>query len=487
MHKGKSVLSLEINRDQPVYPQIISAITGKIQTGELQPGTPIPGSRQLAEGLNVNRQTVVEAYDRLIAQGWLQTSLRKGTFVNEALPDTSAWSNGKGHQISPKFDYKHFPQPSQLEDMSGMYWAVKFDDGFPDPQMGPFQELNAAYRRAYIAVKRRGDIIHGHPLHLQVIGELDKMLRSARGVQVDPDHTCFIRGGQMALYLIAHCLLKNPGEAIAIEDPGNPFFRRSLQVTGAELVPIPVDQDGIDLDALSSAAMFKPLRAVVITPHSQYPTTVTMSLERRKALKDLAEQFRFAIIEVDLNGEFWYESYPDSRLVADNRDGNVIYLSCLSAMMPPLSFINYVIGPVGFITTLRNLWQTLDNQEDLILENAILELMREGILARYARRSSASYRIKRDHVASMLRTYMDNLVNFNVPRGGLAFWLTFKKPIDTNTLLEQLVQQGVYVPPPAPYSFESKDPQALRLGFASLDDASLEKAIKTMRSIMREM
>lgn len=467
--------------EQPLYIQIEQQIIDSIRQGVLKPHQRVKGTRQAAKELNVNRQTVADAYERLIANGWLYTKGNEGTFVGEhtgqilpAVPVPPA-----------NFEFNEFYYAIGHEEAERRQWLVKFDEGFPDPQLAPVKELTTAYKRIFTQALRlrRTDLAYSEIEHREVLSHLNRLIYQYRTMKLDERHLCFIFGQQMALYLVAQTLL-HKGDHVAVENPGNFRAWQVLQAAGATLHPVPVDSEGIDTDSLDRLCRHHSIKAVYVSPNCQNPTTVEMSTARREHLLHLAIEYGFAVIEEDDDYEFRYTLEKTPPLISGRKDDHIIYISSISKMLPPLHFICFVAGPAPFIKSLKALWASVGQQGDIILEQALIELIKDGMLSRFARKSTNVYKQKRDKTSELLDNYLHGKVHYINPPGGLSFWLKFDKNVSVEQIRQQLKERGIYVPATSPYFLNSPLEPALRLGFASLGLSQMEAAIKDLASLL---
>ena len=247
------------------------------------------------------------------------------------------------------------------------------------------------------------------------------MLAATRGLAAGPDDLLITRGSQMALELVARALV-TPGDVVAVEAIGYVPARAAFALAGARLVPMPVDGQGLDVDALEALARRGPVRAVYLTPHHQYPTTVTLSPGRRLRLLEVARAHRIAVIEDDYDHEFHYDGRPVLPLASVDRAGVVVYVGTLSKILAPGLRIGYVVAPAPLLERLATLRAVLDTQGDPAIEDAVAELLEDGEVQRHVRRVRRIYRDRRDALADALRRDLAGHVSFDVPAGGVAFW-----------------------------------------------------------------
>lgn len=478
-------ITINPNDGKPIYQQIADGIIAAIESGELNTHIPIAGTRQLAGNLNVHRKTVVEAYERLIAQGWLFTIPNRGTFVKkrenwltENLEDEISAGNISFtfHKFEPA---TRFPSPGQK------HWEIRFDDGVPDPGMAYIKQFMLSYVRAFIQkVRLKKPELFENPIeHPDALNQLNRMLQTYRGFTASPDRHCFIFGNNISLYLVSQVLFEK-GDIVLVENPGNPKAWEVFKRAGTEMIPVDVDENGINTDQIRQICEQETVKAVYVTPASQYPTTATLSSERRAELLRLAKEHQFAIIEADYEYEFWYGDEPAKSLIADDTNGSVIFLGCLSKMLPPFNFIGFVIGPPLFMQSLRALWASMGHQGDAVLELALLGFMKEGTLIRYARKSSNVYRERRNKVAALLDAHFGSSVNYIQPQGGLGFFILFDNEIDVDHLLTNLQKTDIFFVTPHVFSFDSKKINGLRFGFVSVPLEKIERVIKLIKMFM---
>jgi len=416
-------IALDESADLPVFLQLARAISHDILRGRLQPGNRLPSSRKLATSLRIHRNTVLAAYDELISEGWIETIPARGTFVAEDLPDTRPRrftplpSSGVVRAKRPGFGFDRPQVPAR--DRLPLEVKYPLMGGLPDMRLVPETALARAYRRA---VRARGNVLlnyHEPAGHPRLRHAIATMLRDLRGVVVGDDELVITRGSQMALYVAARVLLE-PGDVVFVESFGYAPAWQALRMAGATLVPIRVDADGIDVDAVERALEETPPRAIYLTPHHQYPTTATLSASRRLRLLDLARRHRFAILEDDYDHEFHYDGRPIQPLASADSAGVVIYIGTLSKVLAPGLRIGYAAAPRAFVQTMINYRTYVDFHGDPAVEAAVAELFEDGELQRHVGRSRRIYQRRRDTMVSALGETLGDVVTTRPPSGGLA-------------------------------------------------------------------
>ncbi len=482
--RWEQTLVLDAAGDQPRFVQIAQALSAEVRRGRLRPGDVLPGSRALAQSLGVHRNTVLAAYAELGAEGWIVSEPGRGTFVSQALPDPAprrfAASAALRTTVPARTGYD-LPAavPAFRLDPQHPAGTIALPGGVPDLGLVPVDLLARAYRRA---LRREAATLLGYrdPAgHPRLRSQLANMLSATRGLAADVDTVLPTRGSQMALYLVAQLLVR-PGDVVAVEDPGYRPAWQALERAGARIVPLPVDADGLVVAALAELTIRERVRAVYLTPHHQYPSTVTLAPGRRLALLQLARTHRIAIIEDDYDHEFHYEGRPVLPLASIDAAGSVIYVGTLSKVLAPGLRLGYVVAPPPLIERLVMLRSTIDLQGDTVVEAAVAELLEDGEVARHVRRARRTYHARRDVMAAALRAHLGEAVEFTVPAGGMALWLRARAELSVAAWEREAASHGVHFQPGRNFAFDGRSTPYLRAGFAGLDERKLKEAARRM-------
>jgi GntR family transcriptional regulator/MocR family aminotransferase len=305
------------------------------------------------------------------------------------------------------------------------------------------------------------------------------MLSTTRGLAVDPASILLTRGSQMALALSARALIR-PGDAVAVEDPGYRPAWEAFKLAGAEIVPIRVDEHGLDVNALRHLTRRRSIRAVYVTPHRQLPTTVTLTAPRRLTLLQLAAQERVAIIEDDYDHEFHYSGRPVLPLASADTNGVVIYIGTLSKVLAPALRLGFVVAPPDLIARLVAYRSFLDLQGDPVLECAIAELLDEGLIQRHVRKVRRIYHSRRDVLVAALRRQLGDFLSFSEPPGGTAVWVRTRDARTTTRWAKRARELGVVFDAGSAFTVNGTASPGARLGFACLTDDELALAVRRL-------
>ncbi len=487
MTRWEFVLPLDRRTDVPLVRQIAHAIADDIRRGRLRRGDPLPGSRTLAQSLGVQRLTVVAAYDELVAEGWVVTRRARGTFVSSELPDPEprrvARMRAAASGMPPRaaFDVHAAPAPELPYDVPR--GTLLFAPSRPDVRLVPRDLIGRAYRRA---IKRGGGALlsyaapNGHP---RLRRALASMLASTRALPATADNVCVTRGSQMAIALLARALT-GPGDVVAVERLGYRPAWEAFRLAGATVVGVPVDADGMRIDALARVVERHRVRAVYVTPHHQFPTTVTLSAGRRLELLELARAHRIAIVEDDYDHEFHYDGRPVLPLASEDVHGNVVYVGTLSKVLAPALRMGYVVAPAEIVEHIAAFRSHIDTQGDSVLEYAVAELIEDGEIQRHVRRMRREYRARRDTLVSELTRQLGDHVEFELPAGGIALWVKARKGIDVDAWSRAALKAGAVIVTASAFAIDQRPRPFVRLGFASLNARELAEGVRRLRAAL---
>jgi GntR family transcriptional regulator/MocR family aminotransferase len=479
----KLVLSgVQAARPMPLYLQIVHALIHEIERGRLRSGTFLPSSRELAQMLGVNRKTVVLAYEDLISQGWLTSSSTRGTVVASLLPEARTTRKAQ-HRQAPGFsdphpDYSFNVPPARSLALPTGKW-LKLDEGSPDPRLFPAEELSRAYRSSLQRAARENRLLYRDPRGSPLLrAKIAAMLESERGLAVTADNICITRGSQNGIFIAARTLI-SPGDTILVEALTYEAAVAALAHCGARIVSVRLDEQGVDVGDVEQQCRAHSVKAIFLTPHHQFPTTVALRPQRRLRLLELSRQFGFAIIEDDYDHEFHFESQPLLPM-ASYAPSRVIYVGSLSKLLLPALRIGYIAAPKAFIDAAAHTIALVDAMGNTLTEDAAAELIENGEVRRHTRKVYQIYAERRLAFGRSLTQTLGERVRFRVPDGGLAFWLTFPRVADLDRIEANLPALGVRVADSRSFATTRTAPRGLRIGFASLAENEARAALQTV-------
>ncbi|MXP64405.1 PLP-dependent aminotransferase family protein [Roseomonas sp. M0104] len=385
------------NQSSRLHAGLRAAILG----GRLPAGLRLPSSRALAAQLGLRRNAVIAAYEQLLSDGLAESRTGAGTFVAPRLP--------QGHAPGP---VEAAPRPTLPPPAAQAPFAI----GRTQPDQALLDQLGRLIRRQLAQADPAhfgyGDPRGGEPLRAAIAAHL----AATRGILCDPGHVLVTSGTRHGLHLCAATLLR-PGDAAWMEDPGYPSARQILEAAGARLVPVPVD--GAGLDAAEGRRRALAARLAYVTPSHQFPTGVTMSMPRRLALLEWAQEADAWVLEDDYDSEFRYAGPPLTALAGIDRQARVIYLGTFSKTLFPGLRIGYLVLPPALLPAITTARAAVDRFPPSPLSGALAELVSGGGFAAHVRRMRGRYRAARDRVAETLTRTSEGALRVAVPDQGL--------------------------------------------------------------------
>lgn len=462
--------------------KVSSYLVAEIQRGRLRPGQRLPGARALASALGVERDTVVRAFEELVAEGWLASRARAGTFVAAELPVRTVRRPKSTRVAVPERAAFLRPASPPLSIESIPKGAIYLGGGVPDVRLVPREALARAHRRI-LRTSPRTRLDYGDPRGDAALRRaLASMLAEDRALAADEEGMLVTHGSQHAVDLVARVLVR-PGDRVVVEDPGYPPIRDTFRLAGASLVPVHVDARGLDVAALAKVCERGPVRLVYLTPHHHYPTMAVMAPERRAALLALAKAHRFAIVEDDYDHEFHFGGRPVLPLASADTHGSVIYVGSLSKMLAPGLRLGFLVPPRELLEELVRVRFASDRQGDHAKEAAVASLIEDGELARHVRRARRVYLGRREVLVTELRRALGERVEVEAPSGGLAVWARVEG--DVEALRDRALGKGVMFFVGKDFTFDHRSIPYARFGFGSLDEKELARAVRLVGAAAR--
>lgn len=377
------------NLSRQIYQQIQAAVLD----GRLRPGDALPPSRELAERLTVSRTTVSAAYERLAAEGFVSARTGAGTYVSSlGLSDQPPGTNGEDGALRARPVWSAIPQPRSMTEAPPFDFRVGLADTRRFPYATWRRLLSDQLRHPAVGAGAMAEPA-GHP---GLRAALARHVSVSRNVKASPDDVVVTNGSQQGMDLVARVLLE-PGAGVAVEEPSYAMPRLLFTSLGARVVGVPVDGEGLVVDALPADA-----RLVFVTPSHQMPTGVPMSLSRRMALLSWAKRHDAAILEDDYDTEFRYTGQPLEPLHSLDRSGRVVYLGSLSKVLLPTLRIGFLVTPPSLRHALRAAKFVTDWHTNLPVQAALAEFIDHGGLARHIRQMRSVYRRRHELINEAL-------------------------------------------------------------------------------------
>jgi GntR family transcriptional regulator / MocR family aminotransferase len=394
-----------------IYMQVRSAAL----SGALRPGTRVPSSRTMASKLGVARASVVLAYEHLLAEGYVESRHGSGTFIAGDLTGLAS-----RRRVAPRETKR--PMPTSAQTFSDFERSAVQSDARPFNTGRTLIDARTAetWRRlTHGAVRRLGanDLGYTDPAGLaELRGNICDYLRAARSVRCDPEQIVITAGTQQAIDIAIRVLL-TPGDEVWVEDPGYPLTHAQLLLAKARPHPIPVDAQGLVVDAgLRTAPR---ARTAFVTPSHQFPTGVALSMARRLELLAWARQSGAFIVEDDYTSEFRYSGPPLASLQGLDDTEQVIYVGTLNKALFPGLRIGYAVVPRALLQAFVGARYLIDRQPATLQQAVVCEFMQQGHFASHIRRMRQLYREQRDALAQTLMHRAADWLDVTVPDQGM--------------------------------------------------------------------
>ncbi|SAL09180.1 GntR family transcriptional regulator [Caballeronia peredens] len=484
MPNAEHALKIEIDRHHalPIYLQICERFKAAIAAGHLKPGDRVPALRGLATQLNTARGTVEMAYDILVDEGYLQMRGAAGTFVSSSLPD-SVMRNGarKGRERAD------VPRPRSAGAVEIGHDARPLRPGLPALDAFPRKVWSRLVAHRARAVEL-ASLTYPDPAGYGPLRErIATYLGLSRGVECAPERVFVTNGYRASLELILRSLAK-PHDSAWFEEPGYFLARNFLVEAGLKLVPVPVDQDGLDVAA--GQTLDPHARFAIVTPAHQSPLGVTLSLARRMKLLDWAERAGSWIVEDDYDSEFRYSGRPLPALKSLDANDRLIYCGSFSKVLVPGLRLSYVVAPERAIARFEQLTRSMNAGPPHLLQAAVADFIAQGHFARHLKRMRALYAERREFFAQALIKAFGERASVEPPSGGMHLVMLFNAgahgPVDDLAIATRAQAAGLAVSGLSSWYLGTRTKRTLRgmvLGFANVVDAA--EAARLARMLRR--
>lgn len=449
------VEGLESLAGQPTYARICERIRRAIASGALAPNARLPSSRTLAQDLGVARNTVDWALSQLVADGYIVRRRGAGSFVAAQLPERDAPPMVVRRIVTPAADVERrlSSRAQALRAYPGHYraaMAVPFTPSLPPLELFPHKVWNRLLVRE--AGRAGKDYwAYGASNGLPALREAIAAHASAmRATRCSPEQVIVVTSTQQAVELAAK-VVGDPGDRAWAESPGYQPVQHCLRAAGLEVVPVPVDEEGLDVDA--GRALAPQARLAYVTPAHQYPLGYEMSLRRRRALLDWARDADAYVIEDDYDGDYRYEGRPIASLQGMDDGGRVIYIGSFNKILFPGLRIAYAIAPEPLVAPFVDAKHTADGFTALLTQGVLAAFIQEGHLARHIRKTRTIYDERRTAFLEEARALHD-LLDFGPARAGMHVAAMFKAGlagIDDRAVAAECARNGVEVHPLSKY------------------------------------
>jgi GntR family transcriptional regulator/MocR family aminotransferase len=480
---GRSVLplwnSLALDRSAgaSLQDQIVGYFRAAVLAGRLEAGTRVPSSRALAVDHGIARITAVQAYERLVAEGYLVTRPGSGLFVAESLPEHPVRPPARPRRAGVKAprlgasDRALSLPPRPLENLP-------LSAGLPALDRFPWSDW-ARITARLLRDRPHALLGYGDPRgERELRAAIAQYLAAGRGIACDPDQILVVAGSQQGIDLTARALAE-PGDRVWVDEPGYPAGRAALRAAGFELVPVPVDGEGVDV--ASGIRLAPHARLALVAPSHQYPLGAIMSLRRRLALLDWAESADAWILEDDYDGDYRYSGRPLAPLYSLDRGSRVLYLGTFSKVLAPGLRLGYLVVPPDAIERFAALKAAADRHAPGLLQLALARFIGEGRLAAHLRRMRTLYASRRAALLEAIAAEAGGLLEARgSPEAGLHLVARLRIRADDVAASRLALASRVHAAALSSYYAGSKRERGFVLGFAGTPEERMRGAVRTL-------
>nr|BFD33437.1 PLP-dependent aminotransferase family protein [Pigmentibacter ruber] len=467
------------------------SIKTAIRTGVLKSGEKLPATRTFSKMLGIHKNTILAGFEELQVEGWIYSKQRKGYWVSDTLPD--CFFKAKKLKEEIKYSQNHFPeliwdlnQAPSVNLNLGNKNKIKyhFKGAGPDIREFPVNDF-----RSYLneSIKRAGSRLFSYDSpkgYDPFLEQVSIYLRRVRGFI--PQELVVTHGAQEALFIIAQTLLKF-GDCVGVEELGYQSAFAAFKHLGANLIPIQLDENGIIPEHLEEQVKKYKIKLLYLTPLHQYPTTVTLTIERRLKIYEIAVKNNFKIIEDDYDHEFHYKTQPLPPMAAHDPAGIVLYVTTFSKIFSPSARIGILAIPAFLLTHVLKVKKIISYQNDLLLQDALWRWMRAGGFEKHLRRMRKIYQERRDALNSNLLLLQEKQpsLSWRIPNGGMAIWVNLG--ISSFEFSKKALRKGILIGHENEYTSQensnSNYGKHIRLFFANSNLIEIKEGMQILREL----
>lgn len=483
-------VSLDPNGSTPLHRQLYEEVRTAILEARLAPGTRMPASRDLARGARISRNTVLAAFQQLLAEGYLTSRAGSGTYVAEAIPDL---------QTPARSDESGVPSTGGPRALSAL--GRRLTSGQVLPRDFPVRSdtfrsgLPALDEFPYAIWRRLLDrrlqssssklLAYGDPQGYRPLREaIAQHLSAARGARCSPDQIVVLSGSQQAVDVLARVLV-DPGQSVWFEDPGYYIARAALEAAGARIVPVGVDREGLVVD---EGERTEPgARLAYVTPSHQHPLGTVMSLPRRLALLRWAERSGAWVIEDDYASEYRYAGRPLAALQGLDDHGRVLYVGTFSKVLFASLRLGYVVAPPDLVSAIVAAREVSDRQSPTLLQAVTADFMLEGHFSRHLRRMRTLYAHRQRILVEAAAEHLNGLLELRPAEAGMNLVGWLPPGVDDRVAARAAERAGLYAPPLSRYAVRPLTRGGLVLGYTGLPDERIVAGVRQLADALRPL
>jgi GntR family transcriptional regulator/MocR family aminotransferase len=478
-------ISLNKNQGNTIHNQLYEQLKSGIYEGMLRPGDRMPSSREMSAELKISRNTVLQVFEQLMMEGFFETKTGSGTFISK---NVAKFSYSKGQSTHPGQKPEHFTaRPYGLNNafkghVSALEPIIPFQQSVPLMPEFPF----AAWARISASVHKKMNLLHlGYDDaqgYLPLRKALCDHLRISRSINCEPENMLIVTGSRQALHLCAEILL-NKGDQCWMEDPGYPGATSAMQRFGAQICPVPITDNGIDLDF--AMQHYPKAKLAYVSPSHQFPMGNTMALNERVKLLNWAKDNDIWIIEDDYDSEFRYNGRPIPALQGMDTNGNVIYSGTVSKVLLPALRLGYMVFPTKAIARqFATAKSVIDGQSNIITQAIVSEFIRQGHFSRHIRRMRLLYKKAQDDLANLINLHLKNRLTPAPVEAGMHLLAWLPSAINASVIANEALKEGLVIHTLTQYGIKFEHPNGLILGFSGFTFKEMEAGVLVLKRVL---
>jgi GntR family transcriptional regulator / MocR family aminotransferase len=480
------IIAIDRKAARPLHGQIYDAYRDAIVRGTLRPGQRVPSTRGLAAELGVSRIPVLGAYAQLMAEGYFESRAGAGTTVSLSLPDQSLPGEARSvrsmatrNSTRRRRVAKRPLLPESIENPPWRRGWGPFGVGQVAADQFPFRVWNSLVARHSRGIGAKA-LDYGHPKGLKNLREvLASYLRTARGVICEAKQIMIVSGSQQALDISVRVLLE-AGNRVWVEDPGYRYARHVFALNGCRVVPVPVDNEGLNVAA--GIRRYPEARAALVTPSHQYPLGVTLSASRRLQLLDWAARSGSWILEDDYDSEYRYEGMPVSSLQGLDANSRVIYIGTFSKVLFPSLRMGYLVIPGDLVDRFLTVRLAMDIGPATFSQAVLADFIQEGHFSRHIRRMRLLYRERRNALVANIERELGDAVKVTGEQAGMHLCVVLDGVSDRE-IADRAARAGLWLVPLSTSYVGQVSRQGFILGFGSTAANQMANAVRKLRAV----
>jgi DNA-binding transcriptional MocR family regulator len=472
--------------DVSLTKQLVDRFASAIEAGVLDAGEKLPPTRRLAEEVGVNHLTAARAYRRLAELGYVSATVGKGTFVRSLAPAAAA-DGGDDWQIYalPRRELSYGEQVlADAFDLAGEKDIISLSTGWPAPETYPTEQL-AAISAEVFEKEGAGALSYLTAEGLYPLREQLALRGQRLGYAEDAGEIVVTSGAQQAIHLVAETILEE-GDVAAIESPTFVGMLSSFTATGARVMGVPVDEEGLDVDALEQVLQRHEVKLLGLQTACQNPTGRDLSPRRRERLAELVIERNLFVLEDRVYADLRFDS-NESRPLRELAPGHVLYVNSLSKSVGGGLRLGWVAGRGPVIERIAHRKLDADFHTPSLVQHIAARYLASGAYDQHLKDTVPFYRERRDALIDALERHLPGEYKAEVPHGGHNVWVTLSRPVEERTLYSESIRQGVTFTPGGAMTAERRPQTAFRLSFSLLPPEQLDEGVRRLARALREV